>query len=116
MNAISPTHYQSHPSGLECIEIARHQGFLIGSALKYLWRSGLKDKRSQELGKVCQYLEWARADRVDIHFSDTTRQWQTWYLNTPDCRAEDHIINMILSGNLYGAWLSASLLLLEVER
>ena len=37
-----PEHYTSHPSGVECIEIAEHMNFCLGNALKYLWRAGLK--------------------------------------------------------------------------
>lgn len=37
-----PSHYTSHPSGVECIDIAEHHGFCVGNALKYLWRAGLK--------------------------------------------------------------------------
>jgi hypothetical protein len=36
-----PKHYQ-HPSGVECIAVAEHMSFNVGSALKYLWRAGLK--------------------------------------------------------------------------
>ncbi len=37
-----PSHYNSHPSGVECIEITRHYSCMVGSAIKYLWRAGLK--------------------------------------------------------------------------
>jgi hypothetical protein len=37
-----PKHYNSHPSGVECITIAEHHNFNIGNVLKYLWRAGLK--------------------------------------------------------------------------
>ena len=37
-----PPHYCNHPSGIECIDITRHYCFSIGSAIKYLWRAGLK--------------------------------------------------------------------------
>lgn len=36
-------HYNSHPSGIECKEIIRHYNCAISSAIKYLWRHGLKD-------------------------------------------------------------------------
>lgn len=39
-----PKHYNSHPSGVECIEIIRHYDFNIGCAIKYLWRHGLKEE------------------------------------------------------------------------
>ena len=38
-----PKHYNSHPSGIECIEIIRHMPHNVGAAMKYLWRAGLKD-------------------------------------------------------------------------
>lgn len=37
-----PSHYCSHPSGVECITITEHYNFNIGNAIKYLWRAGLK--------------------------------------------------------------------------
>ena len=54
-----PTHYTSHPSGIECIEITRHYNFAIGSAIKYLWRQGLKDSNPavQDLKKAIWYIE-----------------------------------------------------------
>lgn len=39
---VHPPHYNRDPSGVECIEIVRHRNFNIGSAIKYLWRHGLK--------------------------------------------------------------------------
>lgn len=50
MNAISPDHYRQHPSGVECKTIAGEFNFCIGSAIKYLWRAGLK-RRPQETEK-----------------------------------------------------------------
>jgi hypothetical protein len=38
-----PPHYGQHPSGVECIDIVEHFTFNVGSAIKYLWRHGLKD-------------------------------------------------------------------------
>lgn len=37
-----PQHYNSHPSGVECITITEHMTFNAGNAVKYLWRAGLK--------------------------------------------------------------------------
>lgn len=51
---INPSHYRSHPSGVECIEIIEHLPFNVGAAMKYLWRCGLKDNEIQELRKA----EW----------------------------------------------------------
>ena len=47
-NVRKPSHYNSHPSGIECIEIVKHMDFLTGSAIKYAWRSGLKTNNAKE--------------------------------------------------------------------
>ena len=64
-----PKHYNSHPSGIECIDIARHYCFSIGNAIKYLWRAGLKqeadkdsvEKEIEDLKKAIWYIN----DRID---------------------------------------------------
>jgi Protein of unknwon function (DUF3310) len=38
-----PKHYNVHPSGIECIELAEFLHFAPGNALKYVWRSGIKE-------------------------------------------------------------------------
>jgi hypothetical protein len=53
-----PSHYNSHPSGIECITVAEHMGFNIGNAMKYLWRVGLKsDDPMQDLAKARWYID-----------------------------------------------------------
>ena len=60
-----PAHYNSHPSGIECIEIARHHNFNIGNSIKYFWRAGLKseegmedtDKQVEDLNKAIWYIQ-----------------------------------------------------------
>ena len=59
-----PKYYNSHSSGIECIEIARHYCFSIGNVFKYIWRAGLKkelgtediDKEIEDLEKASWYL------------------------------------------------------------
>ena len=55
----NPTHYNSHPSGVEAIEITQHMNFCKGNAMKYLWRSGIKDsaKEIEDLRKAIWYIE-----------------------------------------------------------
>jgi len=61
-----PKHYNSHPSGVECITIAQHMTFCAGNALKYIWRAGLKtadseiprEKHLEDLRKAVQYLKF----------------------------------------------------------
>ena len=59
-----PSHYTSDPSGVECIQITRWRDFNIGSAIKYLWRAGLKHeegksdagKQAEDLRKAIWYI------------------------------------------------------------
>lgn len=63
-NVNHPKYYNEHPSGVECIEIARHYCFSIGNAIKYLWRAGLKkdaalsdkEKEVEDLKKAVWYI------------------------------------------------------------
>lgn len=54
-----PSHYTSHPSGVECIDIIRHHSCNIGNVIKYLWRAGLKDpsKEIEDMEKAMFYLK-----------------------------------------------------------
>lgn len=51
-----PSHYQSHPSGVECITITECFNFNIGNAVKYLWRAGLKNDIVEDLKKARFYV------------------------------------------------------------
>ena len=48
---------RSHPSGVECIDVAEHYGFSIGNAIKYLWRAGLKGDAIEDLKKARWYID-----------------------------------------------------------
>lgn len=52
-----PSHYTSHPSGIECIEVSRLLGFCLGNAVKYVWRRGDKGAPAQDLDKSLFYLD-----------------------------------------------------------
>lgn len=52
-----PKHYTSHPSGIECIQVTEHFDFCTGSAMKYLWRAGLKQNKREDLEKAKWYIE-----------------------------------------------------------
>ena len=52
-----PSHYTSHPSGVECIEVTEHMNFCVGNAMKYLWRAGLKNDAIEDLEKARWYVE-----------------------------------------------------------
>ena len=65
---VHPKHYNSHPSGIECIKIAQHYNFNIGSALKYIWRQGLKQSEPsiRDLEKAIQYITF-EIERIKEH-------------------------------------------------
>lgn len=52
-----PTHYCSHPSGVECIQITEHMKFNLGNALKYIWRADLKNNDLEDLRKARFYID-----------------------------------------------------------
>jgi hypothetical protein len=64
-NVNHPKHYTSHPSGVECADIAEHHDFCVGNAIKYLWRAGLKqdadktalEKEIEDLKKAKWYID-----------------------------------------------------------
>lgn len=56
-----PAHYNSHPSGVEAIVIAEYMTYNVGSAIKYLWRAGLKcagdkEKHIEDLKKAGWFI------------------------------------------------------------
>jgi hypothetical protein len=58
-----PSHYTSHPSGVECIQITQHMNFCIGNAVKYLWRADLKWDAIEDLKKARWYIDQEIARR-----------------------------------------------------
>ena len=61
-----PSHYTSHPSGVECIQITEHMGFNLGNATKYIWRADLKNDAIEDLKKAAFYIarEIQKRERV----------------------------------------------------
>lgn len=51
-----PSHYRSHPSGVECIQVTEHMGFNLGNAIKYVWRADLKNDAIEDLRKAAWYI------------------------------------------------------------
>jgi hypothetical protein len=57
-----PTHYNSHPSGIEAIKVIQHFSFNVGTAVKHLWRAGLKgetkEDKLRDLRKAREYIDF----------------------------------------------------------
>ena len=52
-----PKHYNSHPSGVECRDIIRHEPSNIAFAIKYLWRRDLKGNPIQDMEKAIECIK-----------------------------------------------------------
>ena len=68
-----PQHYQ-HPSGVECIQITEHMSFLMGNAIKYIWRADSKGSAINDLRKAIWYLEREITRRTDEANSAMTEE------------------------------------------
>ncbi len=55
-NVNHPKHYNSHPSGVECITVVEHMNFNLGNAMKYLWRTDHKNGL-EDLKKARWYID-----------------------------------------------------------
>lgn len=77
-----PTHYTSHPSGVETIQITEHMNFCLGNAIKYIMRSEHKGKQIEDLKKAIWYLnrEIDRLERSNIGENDVTKNTSSPYL------------------------------------
>ena len=62
MDPVSPDHYKAGAKcphcgkELDCIDFTQHMGFLLGNAMKYIWRCGRKDDPMVDLKKARWYL------------------------------------------------------------
>lgn len=52
-----PKHYNTNPSGVECIDVVEHYSFNLGNAMKYIWRADEKENPVLDLKKAIWYLE-----------------------------------------------------------
>lgn len=63
-----PSHFTSHPSGVECIVVTEHFNFCLGNCIKYIWRHGQKPGADAitDLRKARWYLdrEIERLERI----------------------------------------------------
>lgn len=55
-NVDHPSHYNSHPAGIECIDVVEHMNFNVGNAIKYLWRADEKGRPIEDLEKARWYI------------------------------------------------------------
>lgn len=67
-NIDHPKHYICRDIGYECIDIAQYQTFIVGNAIKYLWRYKDKGTTAEDLKKARWYAHRASMmqEHVDI--------------------------------------------------
>jgi len=78
-NVNYPKHYNSHPSGVECIEVTRHMSFNLGNAVKYLWRHKHKNG-IEDLEKAIWYI----TDEIKLIKSQEQAKMETPMMGTPN--------------------------------
>lgn len=71
-----PEHYNSHPAGIECIEVIEHMVGNVALAIKHIWRAGLKPgaEHDQDLAKAIWYLERERGRLLTLGTPRDTRR------------------------------------------
>ena len=55
-NVNNPKHYNSHPSGIQVIQVTEHMNFCLGNAVKYILRCDHKHDAIQDLEKAVWYI------------------------------------------------------------
>lgn len=96
-----PSHYTSHPSGIEAIVIAERLNFCLGNAFKYLFRCSHKGNALEDLKKAEWYLNHELNSRVD--------RWWYRFLNS-DTQAYGIVIGIILRSEFrYSGHMAAAL-------
>ena len=96
-----PKHYNSHPNGIECIDIIRHYTCDIANAIKYLWRAGLKpemgmedaEKEIEDLKKALWYIE-DYLNNPNAEMTETTSTTIHDYVR----QTTSHIVKKIIKG------------------
>lgn len=68
-----PPHYYDNGSGVECIDVAEQMPFVLGNALKYIWRYENKNG-SEDLSKARWYLNRGLANGSASHMPVKARQ------------------------------------------
>jgi hypothetical protein len=53
-----PSHYNKHPSGIECKDVIEHFSYHLGCAVKYIWRCDEKGLPIQDLEKAIKSIQF----------------------------------------------------------
>lgn len=112
-DAINPSHYKSHPSGIECIEVSRHCMSDMGQAIQYIWRATDKNG-TEDLGKA----RWFLADLIHNgfpHFPPWKARYRLIEANQLDTDPQRKLLlDMIATGQINEAISTIDRLLVDV--
>ena len=73
-----PQHYNSHPSGVEAINIVQYMGFCLGNAFKYVYRYQHKNG-TEDLKKAIWYLRHQQTVLLKQHIAVTHTATNDYY-------------------------------------
>lgn len=75
-----PKHYNQHPAGIEAIDVIEEFPFNIGTAMKHLWRAGLKTPdATEDLRKAVWYIR-REISRLAKMQPQAMPEWEREYL------------------------------------
>lgn len=96
-----PSHYISHPSGVEAITITEHMNFCLGNAIKYIWRADMKNG-IQDLKKAAWYInrEIERRKTSKEKENVISTNWPTSPLSNPESVGHLQTKQMVQGGGV----------------
>ena len=103
-NIDHPKHYNSNPSGIECIDIIEDLDFNIGNAIKYIWRCEHKNNFQEDIQKAIWYTNREIERRKQFKFIEKLINRYCKYDNLIDMVNIIGIGSLFNDKNLYGAF------------
>lgn len=103
-NIDHPKHYNSNPSGIECIDIIENLDFNIGNAIKYIWRCEHKNNFQEDIQKAIWYTNREIERRKQFKFIEKLINRYCKYDNLIDMVNIIGIGSLFNDKNLYGAF------------
>jgi hypothetical protein len=94
-----PRHYNTHPSGIECIEISRLCMSDMGQAIQYIWRAEEKHGLEDYL-KAAWFLKDLLANGLPHHPPFKAKQKLMQAARMDDCPRRQHLLHCIAVGEL----------------
>ena len=89
-----PTHYNRHPSGIECKEITMCLSNGLANAVKYVWRCNDKHETPElDIGKAIEYLGYEVEELIQISRTRTSRDLCHSY----QFQRVDGLLNVVIS-------------------